>query len=131
MKNKWLGRDLLNSPIYFTLCTNTAQFNAELLGLKVPRDTWPSFLKTARANATAHFFTRPNGDVCCIVCVHPDTNRDQVEVAGLLVHEAVHIWQEARALIGESNPSPEFEAYAIQSISQRLMWEYRRQVFGQ
>ncbi|GAA0809516.1 hypothetical protein [Cupriavidus gilardii] len=130
MRNEWLDRDLLRSPVYFTLCTNAAQFHAELRSMKVPRDTWPNFLTTARADATAHFFNNPAKDVCCIVCIHPDKDRDQIEIAGLLVHEAVHIWQETRDLIGERNPSPEFEAYAVQSISQRLMWEYRRQVFG-
>jgi hypothetical protein len=51
-------------------------------------------------------------------------------VAGLLVHEAVHIWQEHCERIGEDSPGRETEAYSIQWISQQLFWEYVRQVSG-
>jgi hypothetical protein len=48
-----------------------------------------------------------------------------LQVAALLVHEAVHVWQLFRESIGEHGPSKEFEAYSIQAISQRLMERYR------
>jgi hypothetical protein len=47
------------------------------------------------------------------------------QVYALLVHEAVHIWQDVKHRIGEDNPSSEFEAYAIQNISQELMLAYK------
>jgi hypothetical protein len=51
-----------------------------------------------------------------------------VQIAALLVHEAVHIWQQYCADIGEKEPASEQEAYAIQSISQTLMEEYARRL---
>ncbi len=52
---------------------------------------------------------------------------DPNSVVGILVHEAVHIWQKFSQRIGEHEPSGEFEAYAIQSISQRLISAYSEQ----
>lgn len=132
MASVWLDRALVTSPIYYALCTTQKLFEGELRRLKMARDTWPKFLSTPQSHATTHFLVNPKGShTCAIVCIHPsDGSRSGAQVAALLVHEAVHIWQEARDNIGEVRPSPEFEAYSIQSISQRLIGEYARQVHG-
>ena len=51
-----------------------------------------------------------------------------VEVAGLIVHEAVHVWQHYCMMIHEHEPASEQEAYGIQSISKSLMAEYARRI---
>lgn len=48
------------------------------------------------------------------------SDKDQIEVYGLLLHEAVHVWQKVKKLMGEKEPSSEFEAYSIQAIAQDL-----------
>ena len=49
------------------------------------------------------------------------------QLAAMLTHEAVHMWQVARERLGEDKPSQEFEAYAIQALTQRLLEEFERQ----
>ena len=49
------------------------------------------------------------------------------EVAGRLVHEAVHVWQRYCDHIGERRPGNEQEAYGIQSIAQELMQSFVEQ----
>lgn len=46
------------------------------------------------------------------------------QIHGLLLHEAVHIWQELKLKMGEEKPSVEFEAYSIQTIAQDLFAMY-------
>lgn len=125
--NIWCDRTLVRSPTYIGLCVTPEFFERELRRLKMPRKDWPNFLSTTHADATVHFVECDNGNSGAIVCVKKSPKRDLIELHGLLVHEAVHIWQEIRENIGETKPSSEFEAYSIQSISQQLMAEYRRQ----
>ena len=53
------------------------------------------------------------------------------QIHGLLLHEAVHIWQAHTRAIGSLNDhGDEEEAYAIQAIAQELMYSFREQVYG-
>ena len=126
---RWLERGLVRSPFYLSLCTTERQFHRQLRHVGVERADWPEFITSPHANATAHFF-HPKGKPIAIVCLHPAPERDQLEVVGLIVHEAVHVWQEVIEHIGEYRPSHEFEAYSVQSLTQVLLGEYRRQVYG-
>jgi hypothetical protein len=126
---RWLERGLIMSPLYLSLCTTERQFHQQMRHIKIDRADWPPFLSSKHANATAHIFDQ-NGKCTAIVCIHPAPERDQLEVVGLVVHEAVHVWQEVLAHIGEHRPSAEFEAYSVQSLAQVLLGEYRRQVYG-
>jgi hypothetical protein len=64
----------------------------------------------------------------CIVCLRPPENKaGRAQVRGVLVHEAVHIWQRCIAVIGEHSPSDEFMAYSIQQISEELFKLYMEQ----
>lgn len=56
----------------------------------------------------------------CIVQLGDCSERALIEIYGLLLHEAVHIWQRIKILMGEKEPSIEFEAYSIQRIAQDL-----------
>jgi len=93
------------------------------LGIKNP----PEFQKSQYTNATVHFFVR-EGKEMAIVAFGKHKDQDPIAVAGLLIHEAVHIWQAIKDHIGEKYPSSEFEAYSIQQISQELMWAYRESI---
>lgn len=125
MKAKWLNRSLLVGP-YLTLCTTEEMFRCVLvkdLEFKGHVD----FLGSTHADATTHFLNNQSGEHVAVVCLSSTDGREPIEVAGLLVHEAVHIWREHCKWIGERNPGDETEAYAIQWISQQLFWEFVRQ----
>ena len=52
--------------------------------------------------------------------------RPPVEIAALLVHEAVHLWQGILAAMDQRGyAGNEIEAYAIQKLSMDLMAAYR------
>lgn len=85
-------------------------------------------MKTPHADATCHWMKNADGNLACIVCLGDFSGRSGIEIAGLLVHESVHIWQRYVDHIGESNPGDEQEAYAIQAIAQELMADFARQI---
>ncbi|EOH6307403.1 MULTISPECIES: hypothetical protein [Acinetobacter] len=55
-----------------------------------------------------------------IVQIGDTEDKDQIQVYGLLVHEAVHIWQIVKRRMGEREPSVGCEAYSIRAIAQDL-----------
>jgi hypothetical protein len=122
MKPKWLDRTLIANPYYYTLCTTPKMFAKEMkrLGIENP----PRFILNDHSDASVHWFEK-DGGLCAVINIRE--HKDKHQIYALLIHEAVHIWQEIRINIGESAPSKEFEAYAIQRISMELFDEYKRQ----
>jgi hypothetical protein len=119
----WCDRGLIVSPYYFALCLSEEAFQKELRHLKVRKNRWPEFMDSPSADATTHYFQC--GDKhSAIVCVKAAHKRTAIAVAGILVHEAVHIWQAIKDVIGEHKPSPEFEAYSVQMLSQELFQRF-------
>lgn len=124
---EWCNRSLIGSPYYYCLCLDEQSFHKELKRAGVSKDRWPDFLASKTANATAHFFEHSNGKLFAIVTFKLTKGVTIEQIYSLLVHEAVHLWQEIKISIGERSPSSEFEAYSIQAISQELMESYRKQ----
>lgn len=123
---RWLDRRIAHPGPFLTLCLNEAEYLKAMRHCKAnPINDW---INTAWADATAHYLDNDKGQRVCIVCMRVGTGRNAIEIAGLLVHEAVHCWQDYCARIGESRPGAEQEAYGIQSISQELMAEYARRM---
>lgn len=122
---KWLDRRIAKAGPYLTLCLTEGEFDKVLKRLKAPsRPSWVS----PGANATVHHFYHLQNGLCVAVCMDGWQGRDPIEVAGLLIHEAVHIWQAYCDDINERQPGAEQEAYAIQSIAQELLAEFARRM---
>lgn len=119
---RWLERDLITGP-YIALCTSEQAFHAVLRHCKVPRTDWAKWVSDG-ADATTHHLTNPEGGLVCVVCINSTEKQTGIQIAAMLVHEAVHVWQAHCERIGEHKPSDEFEAYSVQAISQRLMLAY-------
>lgn len=124
----WCKRELIRLHCCLGLCTSEAMFFSELRRMKLPKHKWPPFLGSKDSNSTVHFLETPEGVPCSIICLGNPETRPSIEIAGLLVHEAVHVFQNYCEYIGEDAPSCEFEAYSIQWISQSLMEAYTSQI---
>lgn len=124
-KTKWLDRRIAAPGPYLCLFLSEEEYLAEMRKLKFKN---PPPWVTPGADATVHHFEQTDGAKMSVVCLSVADDRTAVEIAGLLVHEAVHIWQEYAEGIGEREPGREQEAYAIQAISQELMAEYARRI---
>lgn len=119
----WSDRGIICSQVYFGLCIDAKTY-AETLDLhEVPFSNRTNFLKTEHSDATTHFYNAHNGRRVALVCLNAELSAKHtpIQVAGLLIHEGVHIWQDICEYMGEDAPSIEFEAYSIQWITQELM----------
>jgi hypothetical protein len=124
---RWLDRRAAKPGPYLTLCLSEAELrhaSRKLTDEKLPYPTSGAMCST--------FVNRKTNELCAIVSLSKvaQENRNAIEMAGLLVHEAVHVWQAYAEHMGEERPGEEQEAYAIQSISQSLMAEYARRING-
>ena len=106
-------------PIHVGFTIDERSFKKEMKRLGI--SPAPDFVSDG-AGGTSHILDRC-GAITVIVCVRPKRGVTRDEMAGLLVHEAVHCWQEARNAMREEEPSSEFEAYSIQYFAQMFMEE--------
>lgn len=131
MTIKWLDRSIWTLPFHLVLCTSAKRHTELMDWMKVPTDDRESFPAKAVKGRTGGWVSmfRKDGDLdICMVCVAP-MRGDPATALSVLVHEAVHVWQNAKAVMSPGHDvGPEPEAYAIQAIYNTLMEEYARQV---
>lgn len=106
-------------PIHFGFCPSKKAWKREMKRMAC-KEPYP--VSDGRCTS----FTM-GGKVVVIVSLRDgsESERSIVEITGLLVHEAAHVWQAIRKDIGEEYPSPEFEAYSMQAIFQGLFSAYQ------
>lgn len=121
---EYIDRTLIWNPAHVALCLDQKAFDREMKRLGVHD---PNPFLTPGFGGKTHWF-ESDGYLTAIVTL--DAARaaklSTEVVYGLLVHEAVHVWQAICRNIGETKPSAEFEAYSVQSISQLLFCAYKR-----
>lgn len=122
---KWLDRRVSQPGPYLALCLSEDEFLAAAKHCKIK---FPEEWVTSGFGACAHHWLNDKSESVCVVCLNVDKCGSSLEIAGLLVHEAVHVWQRYCDSINEAKPGREQEAYAIQGISQELMMEYARRL---
>lgn len=111
----------------YCLVVSDEDYYAECQNLGIKRDDWGT--PTAGSSACCTFFMPPASDEkVCIVAITDYMSKSGIQVAGLLCHEAAHIFQREMLDVGEGKPSDEFMAYTIQWIAQELMEQFCRQV---
>lgn len=124
MNSAWLDRTLVRSPFYYCLCLTKKQFRHKLKECGIDENERHKFTKDDDSGKARWY--ESNGKQFVFICLTPN-DHDLVEVHGLLVHEAIHMWQWIKEYYGEEAPSKEFEAYSLQNITQSLFEEYERQ----
>lgn len=128
MKLSWFDATICPNAPKVCLCLNSKSYRKAMKAFGI--NNLSPWLATNHADAATHFCISKSGETGAVICLKSDTPRAELVVFGLLVHEAVHVWQNWCDHVGELSPGAEQEAYAIQAIAQELMAEYRRQRNG-
>lgn len=126
MKVRWLDRRIALPGPFLALCLSEDEYRSATRHLGI--DSPGRWIRNDHSHATAHTFRKPGRPLAVVVTLNEWQGRDPIEVAGLLIHEAVHIWQQYAEDMGEESPGDEQEAYAIQAIAQELMAEFARRI---
>ena len=116
----WLDREAMPPLPFHCLCTSERQYKQALRQIGANRSApW-----LGSAPGATHTFEN-DGSIVCIVCISDFREQRLCEIYGLLIHEAVHVWQAYRdEVLNEPKPSIELEAYVIQRISQNLIAQF-------
>lgn len=126
MSTRWLDRRIGRPGPYLALVLSQKEFDCAMKRLGIsPGAHW---IRGGRGDAVAHILRNHEGNLAVVVAIQAGAERSPIEIAGLLVHEAVHVWQYYAKEIGEDSPGEEQEAYAIQAVAQELMAEYARRI---
>ena len=121
----WIERAIIESPFCVGLCQTEKQFKNELKRLGVSESEAVQWVTDGKDATVTEFSGTKKHEKCFLVGIKQDKTTRPIETIGLLVHEAVHVWQRIREDINEDKPSTEFEAYAIQNLSIRLIDAYK------
>lgn len=126
---KWLDRGLIVGP-HLALVLSEKDFHKLMDSSGVPVGSRGPWIGSHGSDATTHILENNRGETACIVALNAMPGATGIQIAGVLVHEAVHIFQAWCKIHGERSPSSEFEAYSIQSIACELMESYAEQTSG-
>jgi len=125
VKYKWLHRRVAKLGPFLTLCLSKEEQD------HVTKKLLSRSLDFPVDGAHCHTFGNiTTNELCAVVSVSKASQErcNSIELVGLLIHEAVHVWQRYAEDMGETSPGTEQEAYAIQGISQELLDEYARRI---
>lgn len=125
MMFRWLDRRVAKQGPYLTLVLSDKELDKAIKPLTKQKLRFPV------NGAICFILENHDGDLCAVIALSCKVQNhcSAIEIAGLLIHEAVHVWQAyAHDVINEKDPSSEQEAYAIQGISQELLAEYARRL---
>lgn len=117
----WCEREIVRMPCFLAFCCSENEYMREMKRRGIPPADIPAFPKWPTSAKVSFFSSNGEPDIA-LVCLDPSQakTRGLSDTMALLVHEAAHVWQHTRRELGEHEPSPEFEAYSMQSISQEL-----------
>lgn len=119
----WLNRDAMPLQVHFCLVQSEEAYYCAYRGIGTD-DMPDSWLPDRHTGGCCSFFTAKDGQQHIIVSLNDAASHTPIEVAGLLTHEAVHIWQAHCRRVGEDKPGDEQEAWTIQHIAQQLFRSY-------
>lgn len=123
---KWCDRALVESPYNYGICFTKEDYQATLKANGVQEIEYDECgLGDPKGSARVSFYKPMSGQRLAIVCLGEGHEKLKLTVVyGLLVHESAHIWQAILEEQCDTEPSSEYEAYSLQSISQNLMEQY-------
>lgn len=109
----WLNNSWF--PFEYAFCPSKEAWDKEMENMEC---NYPYPLSQNVEGSTV-CFEKCNSLVKIIVCLK--SHNDLIQFTALVVHEAAHVWQQVLEAMGEDKPSSEFEAYALQGITQDLL----------
>lgn len=106
-------------PVYFGFTTDKKKFKKEMKRLGV-KDEVHHALVRGNAGATTHILEK-NGKMTIIVGIKLRKGATKSQVAGLIAHEATHVWHHINKQMDCECPGGEHLAYGVQWLTQCML----------
>jgi hypothetical protein len=119
---KWLNQIPGHPLPYYTFIADEREYLALMKRMGVAK---PYRWINEGAHGTTHYHMyKKLGDIA-VVCIDRAWIRTAplYVLAGLIAHEAWHVWEKYMEMIDERKPSSEFSAYGMERIVEELMRE--------
>lgn len=125
---EWLDRSLVSGP-FTALCLTEKDFRRMTKSMpeRFASEKFNEVSDDVAGDAVSYHFLNEDGRPGTLVTLAGHEKHSLDAVMGLLVHEAVHAFQNWCYRRGEKCPSSEFEAYSVQAIAQRLFHSFLKQ----
>ncbi len=121
MKSRVVWCDAGWMPVHYGFCSDEAAWRRTMRHHKIDKESeYPP-----DDGNTSLLESIDGGDPIILVTLNKSMDKAPIiNAISLIVHEAMHVWRRIREVIGEHDPSKEFEAYAIQNITAQLLRAY-------
>ena len=103
-------------PVFYGFCPSEVAWDRQMKKMGIKGEPYPG--DDGRMTC---FKAGGNATVIVTITDGAEGTHSLLEIVGLLVHEAVHVWQEIQKHIGEDAPGSEVDAYSVQAIAQELL----------
>ncbi len=107
-------------PTYVGYCPNKKSWKKEMERLGIKDEPYPE------THGRCTRFIK-DSDHTVIICINPREETTEVQVVGLIAHEASHAVDYICEDIGEVSPSSEFKAYLTQFITQNVYENWKNE----
>lgn len=116
----WIDRGW--QPVFLGFCPSKKAWDAAMKEFKIEEP--PEY--PVSSGCTQYVCNDKTGEAAILVVLNGDDKQPLLNIIGLMVHEATHVFDFICEFINEDEPSREFKAYSIQMITMELLEAWRR-----
>lgn len=107
-------------PVEVGYAPNQKAWKKALKDLGLPKESFPG------SDGRCNWWVKDGKNIILITVGNRARKQSLSQVTGIIAHECMHAWRYIRTIIGEAEPSTEFEAYVLQGLVQHITFAHQQ-----